>query len=50
MVAERERREAEKRAQKDAERKRVSDAIEANYNAWMAREKARLDKDVSQVT
>ena len=49
-MAERERREAEKRAQKDAERKRVSDAIEANYNAWMAREKARLDKDVSQVT
>jgi hypothetical protein len=26
----------------------VADAIEANYNAWMAREKARMDKDVAQ--
>lgn len=49
LLAERERREAEKRALKDAERKRVADAVEANYTAWMAREKARLDKDISQV-
>lgn len=48
LILEREKREAEKRSRKDAERKRVADSIEANYNAWMAREKARLDKDVSQ--
>lgn len=32
VIAERERREAEKRAKKDEERKRVSDMIERNYN------------------
>ena len=47
-IRERERCEAEKRARKDADRKRVADAIEANYNAWMAREKSRMDKDVAK--
>ncbi|GAX76814.1 hypothetical protein CEUSTIGMA_g4260.t1 [Chlamydomonas eustigma] len=38
---------AKKEAKKDAERQRVTDAIERNYNEWMAKEKARLDRDVS---
>ena len=32
----------------DEERKRVADMIERNYNEWMAREKARLDRDITQ--
>lgn len=44
-IAERERVVAERRAAKEAERKRVADAIEKNYNDWMAREKSRMDRD-----
>lgn len=44
-IAERERVLKERQAAKDAERKRVADAIEKNYNEWMAREKSRMDKD-----
>jgi hypothetical protein len=44
-IAERERVLKEREAAKNAERKRVADAIERNYNEWMAREKARMDKD-----
>lgn len=44
-IMERERVLKERQAAKDAERQRVADAIERNYNEWMAREKARMDKD-----
>ena len=44
-IAERERVLKERQAAKDAERQRVADVIERNYNEWMAREKARMDKD-----
>lgn len=48
MTAERTRREAEKRALKDAERKRIADAMEANYVTWHTKEEARLARDVAE--
>lgn len=48
VMAERERRVKEKQAMKEAERKRVADQIESNFNDWMSKEKSRLDKDVAE--
>uniref|UniRef100_A0A7R9V0J8 Trichohyalin-plectin-homology domain-containing protein n=1 Tax=Chlamydomonas euryale TaxID=1486919 RepID=A0A7R9V0J8_9CHLO len=48
VMAERERRLAEKRAAKDAERKKIADQIEKNFTNWMAKEQSRLDRDVRE--
>lgn len=48
VMAERERRVKEKQAMKEAERKRVADQIESNFNDWMSKEKSQLDKDVAE--
>lgn len=44
--AERERREAERRAKKDADRQAIADAMETNYLAWHNREEDRLAREV----
>ncbi|KAG1654272.1 hypothetical protein FOA52_007942 [Chlamydomonas sp. UWO 241] len=48
VIVEREKRMKEKAAGKEAERKRVADQIEKNFNDWMSKEKGRLDRDVAE--
>lgn len=47
MIAERERREGEKRALKEADRKRIADQIESKYLEFMGNEEHRLARDVA---
>lgn len=48
MIAERERREAEKRAIKDLERKRIADNIEQAYLAFTSKEEGRVAREVAE--
>lgn len=48
LIAERERREAEKRAQKEADRKRIADKLETDFSRQMDLENSRLNRDVMQ--
>uniref|UniRef100_A0A6S8NDH6 Trichohyalin-plectin-homology domain-containing protein n=2 Tax=Dunaliella tertiolecta TaxID=3047 RepID=A0A6S8NDH6_DUNTE len=47
QMAERAEHEAKKRAQKEAERKRIADAMEQNYINWHTKEEQLLERDVA---